>query len=253
MPSHLDGTSFLSGGGTVALVGGVDTGSLNTLSYVAWLAGRQFLLDLYQPAAGSPLPVPPPGWGAPVCIAFDAPQGLPVPGELSRRCDREANAPTRRLPVNREELARSRLYKGLIEAGIEIFWAAHERGLAVVAGLGPGPAPGTSFAAPAAGVTVICETYPRLVIRRLWPDLAIPSKRHSPLVYIDAVWGRIRQAGYTCPGVARPTVDQVDAMLCALAAAALVEAGGPPPGTVGAPPVADPAARVLREGYVISP
>jgi len=42
-------------------------------------------------------------------------------------------------------------------------------------------------------------------------------------------------------------------MLCALAAEACLLADGLPGGTVGDPPVADPAERVLREGFLVAP
>ena len=51
----------------------------------------------------------------------------------------------------------------------------------------------------------------------------------------------------------RPTVDQVDAMLCAIAAEACVAANGLPPGSVGQPPFVDEPAQVIREGYIVSP
>lgn len=219
---------------------GIDVGSLRTLSYVAWLREGQFRLDLYVPSRGEPLPRPPKGWDEPAVIGLDAPQGLPSRGTGIRSCDRAANTPTRRLPADRGELAAWQLYRGLVEAGVEIFWSAHNCGRGHVAGL-PGTGP------------VLCETYPRYVIRRLWPNLAIPSKRNDPLTYVDAVWSRIQALGYACPSVERPAVDHVDAMLCALAAKAYLDAGGPPSGTVGLPPVIDNEAEVLREGFIIAP
>ncbi len=42
-------------------------------------------------------------------------------------------------------------------------------------------------------------------------------------------------------------------MLCALAAEACLHADDLPAGTVGLPPVADPAERVLREGFIVAP
>ncbi|MCL6450794.1 MAG: DUF429 domain-containing protein [Acetobacteraceae bacterium] len=233
---------------------GIDVGSLRTPAHVAWLLGRCFLLDLYLPSVQDPLPRPPDGWPPPACIALDAPQGLPQPGQSARACDRLANAPTRRLPADRRELSAWRLYRGLVEAGVELFWSIYERGLGSVAGLGgvpPGPVP------------TVVETYPRYVIRRLWPELRIPSKTGAPQDYVDAVFGRIRRAGYSCGAVAAGpprtgsrgflAVDHVDAMVGALAAEAWLAAGGPPPGTVGRAPAADWEGRVLREGFIVSP
>lgn len=145
--------------------------------------------------------------------------------------------------VDRAELAEWKAFAGLIEAGLEIFWSVQSHGLGWVLGLAaPGPIP------------VVCETYPRYVIKRRWADLRpIPSKRKEPLAYVDAVWGRLSKEGYGCPSLVRPTVDQVDAMLCALAAEACLGAKGMPAGTVGAKPVVDARGRVLREGYIASP
>jgi|GEM_PF-1293945 len=224
---------------------GIDVGSLRTPAYVAWLRQGEFVLDLHLPSAESPLPIPPPGWPAPEWVGLDAPQGLPAPGQTARACDREAGTPTRRLPADRRELAASILYKGLVQAGVEVFWALYEQGLVRIAGL---PAGGPDR------LTTVCETYPRHVLRRLWPDLRpIPSKRRVPVDYVEAVWARLRDAGYTCPSVVRPTVDQVDAMLCALAAEAGAREGGLPAGTVGEPPAPDYRAEVLREGLIVAP
>lgn len=224
----------------MALVCGVDVGSLKTLSYVAWLRDGEFFLDMYLPSLLALLPSPPPSWDQPAFIAFDAPQGLPFAGHPVREADRLAGTPTKKLPAGRAELGRSRLYRGLVEAGVEIFWQAQSRGQACVFGLGRQSAP------------VLMETYPRYVARRRWPRLAVPSKRHAPLDYVDAVWGRLQKEGYCCPGVLRPAVDQVDAMLCALAAESCL-ASALPPGIVGQPPFVDEEERVIREGYIVSP
>jgi len=227
-----------------AAVCGIDVGSLRTPAYVAWLRKGEFLLDLYLPSPERPLPQTPAGWAAPEWVALDAPQGLPTPGQITRACDREARTPTRRLPTDRRGMAEARLYKGLVQAGVGLFWAMYDQGLVRIAGI-PGGAD---------RLTTVCETYPRYVLRRLWADLKpIPSKRKAPVDYVEAVWIRIRDAGYTCPSVARPTVDQVDAMLCAMAAEAALEAGSLPAGTVGEPPDADYRNEVLREGFIISP
>jgi hypothetical protein len=222
---------------------GVDVGSLRTLSYVAWLKDRQFVLDLYIPSVEDPLPQPPEGWSQPAYIAFDAPQGLATPGCKRRKADKGAKTPTSTLPADRKELAGWKLYKGLIEAGVTIFWAVYVQELASVMGLEP-----------VAGCPItVLETYPRYVITRLWPGLEIPSKRKKPLKYVDTVWDRLQEFGYSCTSVLRPAVDHVDAMLCAIAAEACLMADGLPEGTVGSNPTLDTDARVLREGYIVSP
>ncbi len=226
----------------MALLCGIDLGSLRTLSWVAWLEDGRFLLDVYVPSPERPLPASPSGW-PPAFFGIDAPQGLPVPGERTRRADREAQVPTRSLPVTRAELETWPLYRAFVEAGVELFWAVHERELASVLGLVPIPD----------GEGTVCETYPRLVFSRLFPGVRIPSKRKDPFAYIEAVWGRLQAAGYSCDGVVRPGVDHCDAMLCALAAEACLAGDGLPAGTVGLPPVVDPAERVLREGYIVAP
>lgn len=227
----------------MALLCGIDLGSLKTLGYVAWLEEGEFLLDVYTPTLEAPLPASPSGW-PPSFIAIDAPQGLPARGERARRADLEAKAPTKILPADREALAGFRLYAGLVTAGIEVFWSIHEQELASILGLVPLPDAGTT----------VCETYPRYVFQQLFPGVSIPSKRNDPFAYVEAVWPRLQSLGYTCPSVLRPGVDHLDAMLCALAAEACLEADGAlPPGTVGIPPVVDFEGRILREGYIVAP
>jgi len=223
----------------MTVVCGIDVGSLRTLSYVAWLADGQFELDVYVPSEHRPLPKEPAGWEPASHFAIDAPQGMPALGAHCRLADTEANTPTRRLPNDREHLAIWKLYRGVVEAGVEMFWAMHERRLASIYGLGE------TAAAP-----VAMESYPRLVIKRMWPGIEIPSKRTSPFTYIDRIWGLIRERGYACRSVVRPTVDQVDAMLCALAAEAASRGEHI---AVGSPPVVDANARVIREGYIVAP
>lgn len=226
----------------MSLVCGVDVGSLRTLSYVAWLDQKRFVLDLYVPSIVSPLPQSPDGQSPPAYIGFDVPQGLPAIGRTRRVADEDANTPTRKLPNNRAEMGHAMLYKGLVEAGVEMFWAIHSRRLATILGLPP----------IGENATTVFETYPRYIIRRLWPAVRIPSKRAAPLEYVDTIWGLLRAAGYTCEGVTRPAVDHLDAMLCALAAEAML-AGGTPRGTTGRAPVADDEERVIREGYIVAP
>src|SRR5262249_10932445 len=107
---------------------------------------------------------------------------------------------------------------------LAIFWAAHGLGLPVV------------------------ETYPRFVIRTLWPELKIPSKRKEPKRYVAELWSLIRARGYASrpPG----TDDEVDPILCALAAEPY-PAGRPL--AVGAPLAVGDEEGVLREGYIVVP
>jgi predicted nuclease with RNAse H fold len=227
----------------MALVCGIDLGSFRTPSYVAWLEDGEIVLDSYVVSAEQPLPPAPGGW-APAFTAIDGPQGLPVPGQRTRRCDREARVPTKSLPTSREELATWPLYRPFLIAGIELFWSVHEREIASVLGLV------LLSDLPEAGI--VCETWPRYVASRLWPGWKLPSKRRAPAVYVEAVWSRLQAAGYTSASeISRP--DHVDAMLCAVAAEACLREDGIPAGTVGEAPLVDPVERVLREGYIIAP
>ncbi|HVB09124.1 MAG TPA: DUF429 domain-containing protein [Bacillota bacterium] len=228
--------------GLAGFLCGIDVGSLRTPSYVAWLREGEFTLDMYVPSERRPLPAPPAGWPAVDCVALDAPQGLPTPGEKNRHCDRAAGTPTNSLPGSRPEMAERRLYAGLVEAGVSIFWWVHTRGLGRIAGFSEvrDPPP------------VVCETYPRFVLRRLGLT-EIPSKRKTPVAYVDAAWGLLRDLGYRCPSVVRPCDHQVDAMLCAVAAEAWHNASDPYQRTVGVPPIADVVERLIYEGYIVAP
>lgn len=73
------------------VVCGIDLGSFTSTSYVAWLRGRRFLLDLYRASAEMPLPSPPAGWPMARWVMIDGPQGLPSQGKV-RAADREAPA-----------------------------------------------------------------------------------------------------------------------------------------------------------------
>jgi len=190
----------------MSLVCGIDLGSFRTPSYVAWMEDGEIVLDTYVASVEEPLPPPPGGFPA-AFTAIDGPQGLPVPGQRTRRCDREAGVPTKSLPTDRAELAMWPLYRPFLTAGVELFWSVYEQERASVLGL------------------------------VLIPDTGVVC---------------VRAAGYTCVGdISRP--DHVDAMLCALAAEACLLADDLPGGTVGDPPVADPAERVLREGFLVAP
>jgi hypothetical protein len=228
----------------MALLCGIDLGSLRTPSYVAWLEDERIVLDEYLATVEQPLPPSPGGW-PPAFTGIDGPQGLPRLGERSRVADLAARVPTQVLPRSRAELAGWRLYKPFVEAGLTVFWSIHQRELASILGLVPVPG--------AEGI--VFETYPRYVLLQLW-GVRPPSKRREPAAYVDFVWGRLREAGYLCDDpVTRP--DHVDAMLCALAAEACLHADdlpdGLPEGTVGLAPVVDEGERVLREGFIVAP
>ncbi len=223
---------------------GIDTGSFHTPSYVAWLQGGRIWYDQYRPGPGSWLPVPPSGVSPPACIAVDAPQGLPLltAEPAMRPCDRNAATPTKRLPKTRDQLQSWRLYRPLIEVGIDLFWWCHTSRQHTVFGCGPRVG------------TLVCESYPRYILKRLSPEIRIPSKRREPISYSEVVIDTIRAQGLEPGPVVRPSVDQCDALLCAVAARALCNAENDfPAGTVGTPPVADEEARVLRDGYIVSP
>jgi predicted nuclease with RNAse H fold/nitroimidazol reductase NimA-like FMN-containing flavoprotein (pyridoxamine 5'-phosphate oxidase superfamily) len=208
----------------VTAVCGIDVGSLRTPADVAWLDEGRFVLGRYTPSAAVPLPETPAGLPEPRCYALDAPQSLPAPGSTRRAADRAARTPTNVLPVRRADVAAMRAYGPFVEAGLTLFWEAHGRSLPVI------------------------ETYPRFVIKTLWPEQSIPSKRKEPKRYVAELWPRIRALGYESR---RPvTHDEIDAMLCALAAEAFVEEAHV---QVGAPLVVDEADGVLREGYIVAP
>lgn len=224
------------------VVCGIDAGTFVSNSYVAWLRGNQFRLDRYRPSPANPLPLPPTGWSSPRVIALDLPQSLPRPGAQRRVADAEARTPTSRLPGSRVELETWRLYRGLIEAGIETFWAVHTSALGTIAGLKEA----------VVSQPLVVETYPRYVLRRRWPDLRIASKSKEPDEYTEQVWVRLQQEGYvSTTDPARP--DHVDAMLCALAARACLGTDRLPPGTVGDAPYIDEGDRLIREGFIVAP
>ena len=153
---------------------GVDLGSFKTPSYVAWLEGKEFHFDLYLASKDKPFPPLPSGLSIPTHIAFDGPQSLPAIGNKRRECDKGAKTPTRVLPSNREELKSWKMYRRLIECGIEIFWGVYSSNLAAIAGLNDN----------SKSELLIFETYPRYIIKRLWSGESIPSKSKAPLKYI---------------------------------------------------------------------
>ena len=217
---------------------GIDMGSLNTPSYVAWLKEKEFLLDMYRPTVGKPLPMLPfPDYVA--SYAIDAPQGLPSKGEYNRLCDKQAVTPTNRLPEDRHALATWKLYGGLVRCGVEIFWSIHSGKHARVFGFeGSGDMP------------IVAETYPRRIALRWELPPRLPSKSNDAVTYVNFVWSHLKSLGYHCHSVIHPTVDQVDAMLCATAAETL--AMEPDKAVIfGTKPQVDNEESVLREGYIV--
>lgn len=121
--------------------------------------------------------------------------------------------------------------------------ASTEKGLGDIAGLSP-----RSGTRP-----LVAETYPRYVIRTLWPDLEIPSKRKEPERYMEVLSRLIQEKGYAWDQSFALRVDIVDAMVCALVAEACLGSDRLPEGTVGLGPEVHEPERVLREGGVVSP
>jgi dCTP diphosphatase len=224
------------------VVCGIDAGTFKSSSYVAWLRASEFLLTTYRADAESPLPESPPGWNRPDVYALDLPQGLARRGSKRRAADASACTPTGVLPGDRAELSDWRLYKGFIAAGLDTYWSIHSKGVGFIGG----------FQGNRGDMPLVVETYPRYVLKRLWPDFKIPSKRHTPEEYTRTVRAHLVSKGYRSnPKPTRP--DHVDAMLCALSAQACLGKDGLPPGTVGAPPYIDEEERVVREGYIVAP
>lgn len=219
---------------------GIDAGSFKTLSYVAWLKDFSFLLDLYSPILSKPLPEPPPMVQMVQCYAVDAPQGLPEIGRKRRRCDELAQTPTKVLPRSLEDLEHWKLYKGLIELGIKTFWFIHNsKDMRIFSLDGPLDLP------------IVAETYPRKVAEVMGLQ-RLPSKRKEPVRYVDYLWHFLQLLGYRCESIVRPSVDQIDAMLCAIAAQALVTSGDACE-ALGDQPYVDEKDCVLREGFIVVP
>nr|WP_237700076.1 DUF429 domain-containing protein [Alicyclobacillus acidocaldarius] len=227
---------------------GMDLGGLGFLSYVAWLdtETRKFALDHYIPRfSSSPtlLPVSPDFMPAGAkAYGFDGPQGLPQlhSGRTRRLCDEKADTPTRTMP-----LTLSPMYKGpyasLIKVSIRLFSEAVSTGQARLHGYPP--------SSNAAGPTIF-ETYPRKILKDHFGLSSIPSKRKEPHKYVEEVWNALKERDYRCSGVIRPTVDQLDAMLCAVAAEHLLKGQFK---DLGAAPIWDPVQKIFREGYIVVP
>ena len=222
---------------------GVDLGSFKTPSYVAWLEGKEFHFDLYLASKNKPFPPLPRGISIPTHIAFDGPQSLPEIGNKRRECDKLANTPTRILPLTREELKDWKIFKQLIECGVEIFWNIYEKKLASIAGLNND----------SNSKLIIMETYPRYIIKRLWPEESIPSKSKAKREYIKKFSALIKRKGYSFEENKVTSHDYVDAMLCAIAAADYFKTNSNSAGKVGKSLRVDNKEKILREGFIYSP
>ena len=166
---------------------GIDLGSFKTKSYVAWLEDGHFYFDVYIPSKDKPLPTVHDNISPSTHYAIDGPQSLPAIINKRRECDRLANTPTSILPKNRQELSTWKMYKQLIECGIEVFWSAHKNGLASIGGI-----EALNIALP-----IIIETYPRYIIKRLWGKNTIPSKRKAQIEYVNNYISLIKGLGYS--------------------------------------------------------
>ena len=222
---------------------GVDLGSFKTPSYVAWLVGKEFHFDLYLASKDKPFPPLPSGINIPTHIAFDGPQSLPAIGNKRRECDKGAKTPTSVLPPTRQELKDWKLFKHLIECGVKIFWNVYEKNLASIAGLN----------SDRNSSLIIMETYPRYIIKRLWPGESIPSKTKAPVEYIRQFSTLIKKKGYKFKPPQVMTHDYVDAMLCAIIAEDYLKTNGNSAGKVGSQPIVDLEEKILREGFIYSP
>ncbi len=146
-------------------------------SYVAWLSDKQIVVDMYRPQPGHWLPKPPTGWPPPNVMAIDGPQGLAAPNAdpAIRKADAETNTPMRRLPRSRQELAFWELYKPLILLSIDLFWYCYQNPAYSIYGLN-----NTGC--------LVCETWPRLILKRLGGLKTLPSKRKDPFAYSDKIF-----------------------------------------------------------------
>lgn len=126
---------------------------------------------------------------------------------------------------------------------MEIFWSVYQKNLAAIAGLNNDRI----------SELVIMETYPRYVIKRLWPEQSIPSKTKSTVEYIRKISALITQKGYYFDENKVTSHDLVDAMLCAIAAEDYKQETGSSAGKAGRSPLVDNKEGVLREGFIYSP
>lgn len=190
---------------------------------------------MFVPTIENPLPALPLE-GSVAAFAIDAPQGLPAIGRTCRECDVQARTPTRRLPGNLAQLETTVLYRSFVECGVKMFGAIANRSDWAVVGL-----------VPSSDRKVVMETYPRAVALKMGFG-PLPSKRATPYSYIENVWNGLQLCGYACESVIRPTVDQVDAALCAIAAQAEVAGRSQ---QLGRPPFWDADEGILREGLIV--
>ena len=222
---------------------GIDLGSFKSPSYIAWLQDKHFLFDIYIPSKEAPLPKLNLDISYSTHFAIDGPQSLPVIENKRRECDRLANTPTSILPKNRHELSTWKMYKQLIECGIEVFWSAHKNGFASIGGTEESNSE----------LPIIIETYPRYIIKRLWDKHTIPSKRKAPIEYVNNYISLIKSLGYSFDETKIWAPDYIDAMLCAIAAEDYLLSNGNCLGKVGIPPILDEGNQIFREGYIYSP
>jgi predicted nuclease with RNAse H fold len=220
---------------------GIDAGSFGTPSWLAVLEGDCAVLDAVQFSFQERLPL-----GAflndqeVMAIAVDAPQGLPEGLKPRRVCDQAADTPTRRLPATRAEMAAGCCadgtkipYHAVVYLGVELFLGHADE----------------TLGAPDCLTPRLVETYPRAIYRCLTGETP-PSKRHTPLRYMTAVYDVVRTLGIRCPGVRTPSTDQADALLCALVARLFAEDKAV---CVGKAPWMDHRENVLREGFIVLP
>jgi predicted nuclease with RNAse H fold len=233
----------------MSVVCGIDLGSPTGLSYVAFLKDTQFYFTAYVPTPQQPLPPVPSAWPEPQCTLVDGPQSLPAKGRTRRAADEAANTPTRVLPPDRKALEETKIYRGLIQNGIDIFWWAYESGRYTIPGLEKrGP--------------ILGETYPSFVLKQQFPGLykkvkerlkEEKKKKANSLSYSQVIWEALLANGFTCPGVLLPTADQVDAALAAFTALIYLNNGQPAHMHYGEAPTVDKKAHVLREGFLVAP
>jgi hypothetical protein len=170
-------------------------------------------------------------------FTLDAPQGLPRASEKRRDCNATANTPTGLLPGSRAEMdagesadGKKFVYLGPVQTAVAVFWANRRWLLGLVQ------------------QPRLVETYPNVVFRSL-TGRHPPPKTKRPCDYCVAVAALMSRLGLSCPGVEIPSVDQCDAILCAIAAKAFIEDEAE---ALGLPPLVDEAEHVLREGFIVT-